>query len=287
MNRQWPELYIVGAARAGTTSLWMYLDQHPEIFMSRLKEPHFFNRRRPAYLPTVSDEESYLRLFDGARAGQLRGEASASYLVSSHAAYAIARVRPDARILVVLREPVARAYSSYLHQMRYGQESRTFREAILANLAVPVGQGWRATHTAGGLYAANLARYLELFSSGVFVLFFEELAADTRGEVRRTFRFLGVDEDEADRIGTGIRNAAGLPRNALLRRAYASTRLRSVGGRIVPNVLQPRLEMLLLRRPAVPPIDTETRRLLEEFYAPEAEELERLLGRPMPWAGVN
>lgn len=75
-----------------------------------------------------------------------------------------------------------------------------------------------------------------------------------------------------------------LPRNALVRRAYGSRRLRSVGRRVVPDAAQPDLERLFLRRDAVPPIDPEVRRLLEAFYEPDAPALERLLGRPVPWA---
>ena len=102
----WPNLFIVGAAKGGTTSLWRCLAEHPEIFMSRLKEPHFFSRHQPPIYPTVHDEAAYLRLFAGART-RLRGEASPSYLWSEAAAARIERVSPDARILVALAEPYA------------------------------------------------------------------------------------------------------------------------------------------------------------------------------------
>ena len=283
MDRGWPEVYVVGAARAGTTSLWSYLAQHPQIFMSRLKEPHFFSGLRPGLFRTISDADAYLDLFDGSRPDQLRGEASPSYLSSPQAPQAIARVRPDARIIIALREPIARAYSSYWHKVRYGQESRTFLDAIRADLADPAGPR-RSRYATGGLYARDLARYLELFEGTVLVVFLEELAADPRGELRRTFRFLGVDEDQSDRIDLTVRNASRLPRNAAARRVYASPRLRSLGERIVPNALSPRLERLFLRRAAVPPVDAEARRLLDELYASEPAALERLLGRPVPWA---
>lgn len=284
VGAQWPELYVVGANRAGTTSLWHYLGHHPQIFMSRLKEPHFFGDYTPDYIATVSDEVSYLRLFRDARPGQLRGEASPSYLTSKAAPEEIARVRPDARIIAILREPVARAYSSYWHNVRYGRESRTFLGAIRESLADPAARGGPRRYTRGGLYAQHLARYLEVFPGRVLVLFLEELSADPRGEIRRTFGFLGVDDTEADRVDLEIRNAHGLPRSALVRRAYASKRLRGLGARIVPGALQPRLEGVLLRRAAPPPVEPEARRLLEDFYAPQAPALERLLGRAVPWA---
>jgi hypothetical protein len=102
--------------------------------------------------------------------------------------------------------------------------------------------------------------------------------------VRRTFAFVGVDPNVADRVRLRVRNATSLPRNALVSRAYGSFRLRALGRRLVPDTLHPVFEGVLLRRSGVPPMDPEARRLLEEFYAPEASALERVLGRPPPWA---
>ena len=282
-DARWPELFVVGAHRAGTTSLWDYLNQHPQIFMSRLKEPHFFATKKPAVVPVVSDEASYLRLFASARPGQLRGEASPSYLRDRAARDAIARVRPDARIVVALRDPVARAYSSYWHSIRYGRQRLPFSELVRAQLADPDARPAPAPFVPGGLYADAIQGYLEVFDGRVHVVFLEELAADPRVELRRLFGFLGVDEAEADRVRLGVRNAAGLPRNALLQRAYASTRLRFAAARLVPGALHARFERALLRGDAVPPIDPEARRLLEEFYVPEVAALERVLGRRVPW----
>jgi hypothetical protein len=278
-GKRWPDLFVAGAPRAGTSSIWSYLDQHPRIFMSRLKEPHFFSDHKPPFVPTVSDEGVYLRLFDGAEAGQLRGEASPTYLGDPRAPERIARVSPEARIVVVLRNPVARAYSAYWHRVRYGDEARPFLEAIR-----PQPSDGRPSYVRAGLYAEPIERYLETFGDRLHVLFQEELAADTRGELRRILEFLGVDSTAADRIRLDVRNATALPRNRVVRRLYQSPRLRSVVDRAVPLALQPRVERLLLRRDGVPPMEPEARRLLEDFYAAEPPALERLLGRPVPWA---
>jgi hypothetical protein len=276
---RWPDLFVAGAPRSGTSSIWSYLDQHPQIFMSRLKEPHFFSDHKPRYVPTVSDEAAYLRLFAGAAAGQLRGEASPTYLADARAPERIARVSPEARIVVVLRNPVDRAYSAYWHRVRYGGETRPF----LVTIRQPLTPG-RPRYVRGGLYAESIERYLETFGDRLHVLFQEELAADTRGELRRILEFLGVDATAADRIRLDVRNATALPRNRVVRRLYGSPRLRSLGERAVPVSLQPRLERLLLRRNGVPPMELEARRLLEDFYAAEPPALERLLGRSVPWA---
>jgi hypothetical protein len=249
--------------------------------MSRLKEPHFFCDFRPSFIPTVSDEAAYLRLFADAADDQLLGEATPTYLADPAAPGRIARANPEARIVLVLREPVARAYSDYWHKVRYGREARPFLDVVQAKLDGSWTRG--ASILRGGLYAEPLARYLEVFGDRVHVLFQDELAADTRGEMRRILEFLGVDASRADRIDLGVRNATALPRNRAVRRLYRSRRMRAIGSRLVPSSRQPGLERLLLRR-GVPPMDPEARRLLEDFYAPEPPELERLLGRAVPWA---
>ena len=283
---RWPQLFVVGAPRAGTSSLWDYLDQHPEIFMSRLKEPHYFGDFKPDFLPSVRDEASYLRLFAGAADGQLLGEASPTYLADPVVPAAIAGVSPEARIVAVLREPVARAHSDYWHKVRYGKETRPFLDAVRAQLADRRCRAPSPTYLGSGLYAEPLERYLDLFGDRVLVLFLDELAADTRAVVRRTLEFAGVDSGVADRMRLTVRNATSLPRNRLVRLLYRSPGLRALGIRIVPDALHPAVEGVLLRRDGIPRMDPEARRLLEDFYAPEPEKLARLLGRPVPWAAA-
>src|SRR2546421_5730717 len=86
---RWPNLFLVGAGKAGTTSLWHYLDSHPDISMSRVKEPHFFSRGGLPGLPVVKSAEAYLDLFAGAGQARYRGEASPSYLCDEGSARAI------------------------------------------------------------------------------------------------------------------------------------------------------------------------------------------------------
>ena len=107
---RWPNLFVVGAPRAGTTSLYHYLRQHPEIYMSPLKEPHFFSHSNPQSDTVVKHQDAYLRLFDAARGEKLRGEASPAYLADPDAPARIKDASPEAKIVAVLREPVSRAF---------------------------------------------------------------------------------------------------------------------------------------------------------------------------------
>lgn len=170
MFQRLPNFFIVGAPKAGTTSLYYYLGQHPQIYVSPIKEPHFFAaemrlenfepalRRRIArdtrglaeflcgpmrekrFDGVVADRENYLRLFANANGELAVGEASACYLWLPTAPERIASEIPDARILALLRDPAERAFSQYLHGVGNGAIRWSFREHIQRNLRHRSGQ---------------------------------------------------------------------------------------------------------------------------------------------------
>lgn len=151
-----PTFFVVGAAKAGTTSLWHYLAAHPEIHMSSIKEPNYFGKdidtrtfsgeyksqllrdyrpcvngkaQQPAGIAHVSNWEEYVGLFAGARGEKPTGEWSASYLFSCTAAEEIATAVKDAMIVIVLRDP-KEAYSQYLMDVRIGCAGEKFLEEV-------------------------------------------------------------------------------------------------------------------------------------------------------------
>jgi hypothetical protein len=130
-----PDFFILGQPKAGTTALHATLRRHPQIFMSALKEPHYFARELayeppPADLPTTLDH--YLSLFASARPGELTGDASTLYLWSRTVAHQIARLRPDARIIVILRGPVSFLYSLHLQLVNTSVETEHDLRTALA-----------------------------------------------------------------------------------------------------------------------------------------------------------
>src|SRR5579871_3433321 len=112
----WPNFFLVGAQKAGTSSVYAYLKQHPDIFLPAIKEPHFFSQvvpishYEPIFLPSVLNEADYLRLYRDACGFSAIGDASVSYLWDPEAPQRIHARMPQARILIVLRDPVERAY---------------------------------------------------------------------------------------------------------------------------------------------------------------------------------
>ncbi len=279
----WPNLFVVGAAKAGTTSLWRYLGAHPDIYMSRMKEPHFFSRSNVPGIPKVKEERAYLELFAGKDATPFRGEASVSYLWDDRSARAIKSVAPDARILISLREQVDRAYSHYWTYARLGFENRSFRTAVAEELEnEPDIAALPPPYLARGRYPEQIQRYFDLFGEGVHVLFFDDIAADVRGVMRGIFEFLDVDPAVADEVDPHVHHPFGVPRNAVARRLIRSAHVRTVGRALVPRRFRPRVERMLSES-AKPPLDAATRETLLELYAADNDRLRAMLGRQLPW----
>jgi len=292
IRQGWPNLFLVGAAKAGTTTLYDELSQHPAIYMSPMKEPHFFSRIEPAsrwedFFPHVSDEDDYLALFEGATNEELVGEASTSYLWDSQAAERIKHAVPEAKILIVLRDPVDRAYSHYWNDLREGLERRSFLEALTEEQQRPGLGGWGVTslYVDCGRYADQVARYLDGFGVAVCVSFLEDLVADRSSAMARIYSFLGVEPANAA-AAPGRMNSVTLPRNRLSRALLANGRVRRLARATVSRGARSRLRGALLKEASPPPMESEARSLLTQIYRPDVARLTELLGKPPPWEAL-
>ncbi len=206
-----PDFFIVGHPKCGTTALYEMLRDHPQIFMPELKEPWFLADDMAArFQPPRSAEppetlEQYLQLFTAAQPGQHIGEASSSYLLSSTAAERIAQLRPDARIVAILREPASFLRSLHIQLLRTHVESqKSFAKAIALEPARRAGRRIpRRSHRPQLLlysdhvhYVEQLRRYHAAFGpEQVLVLIYDDFRADNEGTVRTVRRFLGVEQD--------------------------------------------------------------------------------------------
>jgi sulfotransferase family protein len=206
-----PGFYIVGHAKCGTTALTAMLRKHPQIAMP-VKEPRFFslelrtrywrpasNRRKH---PTTLD--GYMALFEGLAPDLTLGEASTTYLRSSTAAGRIAEVKPDARIIAILREPTAFLRSFHLQSLRnYDENQKSFRKAIELERSRREGRRMpRFSQVPSSLFYSDHIHYVEqlerfhavLPREQVLVLIYDDLRADNEATVRRVLGFLGVDD---------------------------------------------------------------------------------------------
>lgn len=182
-KHRYPNLFLIGAMKAGTTSLHEYLAAHPEIFMCSKKEPRFFADETSL----AKGENWYLNLFGSARDEVIVGESSTAYSRSFRfpgVPERIARFNPEARIMYVMRDPVARTISHYWFQVRFFHEKRDMLTAFRED----------PKYTDASNYALQLAPYVRLFGSdNVATLTSEELSTNTLLTVQRLFRWLGVE----------------------------------------------------------------------------------------------
>jgi hypothetical protein len=280
---RWPNLFLVGVGKGGTSSLWAYLDQHPDVFMSAVKEPHYFSDAITPLSPAVKDTSAYLALFAAGSDHRIRGEASVSYFWDAASAPRIRTTCPDAKILVILRDPVERAHSHYWDAVRFGVETRSFADAVREELDGSRRPGLEP-YVRRSIYAEPLARYAEHFPAAVHVVFFEELVHDRVATLRDVFAFLGVDPSVADDVHDEARNRFALPRGPVARRLLASSAARAAARRLVPRAQRSALEARMFRQARRPPNDAHTVGVLDHAFGPDRLALEAMLGRRLPWS---
>ena len=221
--------------------------------------------RTPPLSPTVKHEAEYLALFASAHE-KVRGEASVSYFWDSASPSAIKRACPDAKILVILRDPVERAHSHFWHAVRYGQEARSFRDAVEEELSGHRRPGLEP-YVRRSLYAKPLELYLDTFGDNLHIVFFEDMLQNTREVLRNLFCFLDIDCNIAGDLTLAHENRFALPRGPA-RLLIGSAPVRRIARLLVPTTLRPWVERLSVREGAAkPPIEPETRILLARGFS--------------------
>ena len=228
-----PNFFIVGAPKCGTTSLHEYLQHHPDVYMPYYKEPHFFGSDLDGsrFRQFRGRPEKYLKLFRDVRGEKRIGESSPWYLASEQAAREIHSYDPQAKIIIMLRNPVDMMYSMW-SQFRYSgnEQIEDFEEALAAENERRNGKRIRrAAHCVTGLYyrrmtrfAEQVGRYYDVFGKDqVMVIIFDDFRADTPGVYRAVLDFLGLDTSV--KVDFGVRNPNKEVRLAWLQKLIIST----------------------------------------------------------------
>ncbi len=291
-----PDFFVVGAAKAGTTAVYHWLAAHPDVFLPAVKEPGYFAYAdRPAaprkglYDPgyvdrIVTDVASYAALYADADK-RLTGDVSPVYLLDENAAARIAAQQPRARIVIVLRDPVDRAFSQYMHHMRDSLETCPRFEDALAAEQDRLQEGWSwghgyATH---GHYAAQIARYLAVFPRDQ-ILFLEYRDLQSAPDLcwHRLCWHLGLEQRPMlrnDRVNATADLAQIASRPGLARRLRHPSVLQQLLKRAIPAGLRARIRPYLEGRgKPVPVLSDATRQTLAARYRAERPRVETLTG---------
>lgn len=224
-----PNFLIIGAQKAGTTALYHYLSQHPQIYMSPEKEPGFFAFEtekpdfrgpgdRALYANSVTDLEAYHQLFRGVTNEIAIGEATTWYLYSPEAPERIKHYIPDAKLIAILRNPIERAYSAFMHAIRDERESIADFATALRVEEDRIEQNWEYLwrYKQMGLYASQLKRYFQYFDSHQLkVYLYEDLNTRPAALLTDVFQFLGVEQSYIPEVFTRL-NTSGIVKNKTL-----------------------------------------------------------------------
>jgi len=217
-----PEFLVVGAARSGTTSLHHYLKQHPQIFLPTQKEPCFYcftgeklNYKRGKFAFAVTDLVKYQKLFDNAKPEQVKGEISTPYLyLYNRTIQNIKRYHPNAgllKILIILRNPIDRAYSQYLWRVRDGREELTFEDALKQEKCrMEENYSFDYFYSHRGLYYSQVKAYMENFKF-IKIIRFEDFKTDFENTMVGICGFLGVNVG-FQFTGKAVLNSSSFPR---------------------------------------------------------------------------
>ena len=291
------DFLILGAAKSGTTALAQDLSFREDVFIPEVKEVEFFSSDKSF----ARGSKFYESHFKGAPTEALVGDASPQYLYRDVAAERIRGYFPDQppKMVVMLRNPIARAYSSYWQARAIGGESRSFEDAIREERnrihrqpSDPSGRTLGA-FVGAGLYGVQLARYLNLFPLSSFLVIISEEYRSEPSTVRpRIASWLGLTRGRWSGSAASA-NVARLPKssivNQVVRGAYPG---RASVARILPRVMRHRIKNAIDRRNMetirTPPLSRDQFNRLHEIFLPDVQNLTRLLPVDLaPWGGLD
>jgi hypothetical protein len=285
-----PNFLIIGAMKSGTTALYYYLEQHPQIYMSPVKEPNYFcsGEQENSVGNSATRIGDYQDLFKDVSGEKAIGEASHCYLYEPEAAARIQDYIPDAKLIAVLRNPVDRAYSHFLHMVRNGSEPLTdFAQALREEETGGYQKRNLQDYVGRGRYYDQLKRYFNTFSRDqIKVYLYEDLSNAPVDILQDAFRFLGVDDSFVPDVSLR-RNVSGYPKHKTVDKLLTKPSLIKDALKIyLPARLRWRLSKAfddLKTRNLVepPPVQPEVRRQLIGVYREEVLKVQKLIHRDL------
>jgi len=282
----WPNFFIVGAPRAGTSSLYEYLLHTTKVYMSPIKEVNYFC---PNVIPDdfsikpIRDKKKYLKLFQKVKDEKAIGEASPSYLRDPDCPKLIFKHIPHAKIIISLRNPINQIFSNYLMLTSLGWERESFRQAVENNLAGKNLLGYTDLVNAG-MYSEQIKRFLDVFGKNqVRIIIFEEFIKEPKNTVKDILDFLEVDSPVPDIVENAF-NPFSKPRSNLAQLVLTSGFVRQISNKIITSSLRLKVkENLLLKRAEKPKLSKDDKNFLKNLFREDVKKVERIIDKTLPW----
>jgi len=279
MNKIGPKFFIIGTPKGGTTSLYFYMKQHPDIFMSPVKEPSFFCKG----FQVIKNPIEYFELFDSVKNETAIGEASHAYLTNPSTAKVLKALFPEAKFIVILRDPADRAYSLYHHMRRNGYEKiNSFGKALKAEERRVHSEIFRIKcpqyyhnflYFRSGLYGNQIERYFSFFDRSQFhFLTLEQLKTDPTSSLKAIFQFLGLNTD--CKLKLQIHNKSHATTRLPLMTYFFKTKIDAYPSLV--DIGKKVLGKIIFKE--IPPMRAETRKKLLNRYHSDLSKLYDLTG---------
>lgn len=293
-----PNFVVIGAPRSGTTSLFFYLKQHPDIFLPVRKELHYFSYDllrenvngpgdKDALESVCATREEYKAHYARVGGEKAVGEVSPSYLYFSEVSERIRSKLGEVKIIALLRNPVEKAFSQYMHLVRENREGMGFYEALMAEeerMASGWSDIWR--YAESSLYSDRIRKYISVFGRDNTKFILTDQLADAPDTVmQELFDFLGVDTGfRPDTSRVYLRS--GRPKSKMIASFFGSSNpLKTVARKIIPERLRVHIRLALLDANvgSKGEIDERARIHLRSYFQEDILELERVLARETGW----
>ncbi len=278
------DFFIVGAPKSGTTSLYKYLSEHPQISMSSIKEPNYFSNKslknQTLYYDQniIEDLERYHQLFSNDSIEKKKGEASVSYLFYKDVPKKINDYNPDAKIIIILRNPIERAYSHYLMDYRLGLVNENFNEIIKKKLKHKNAKLYFQQYVELGEYANQIKRYLNEFNiNQIMIIDYEDFIKETDLVIDKVHRFLGVNNFVTE--SNKKYNTFTFSKYKLIRFLYSFVFFRNTIKFILPRKILIILFRLFFTNNNKPEIDEETVEYLKDYFKKDILELNHIIDK--------
>jgi hypothetical protein len=249
-----PNFFIVGTPKAGTTSLYHYLEEHPDIYMSPIKETNYFSYDEIKSQGLFYNEEhisslhQYQKQFKEVKDEKAVGEASVSYLYYPLVPSKIKKLNPEAKIIIVLRNPVDRGFSHYLMDKRLGFVNISYEDIVWKNSTHPQSKLYYQQYVSLGQYYEQVKRYLEVFGDRqVKILFYEDIVKDMQNVVKELYAFLNVDVTFSPDTQQQ-HNVYSSPKNFFIEKLYAQKKIRTIAKKIFGENIQQQVMHFFFRK---------------------------------------
>lgn len=279
-----PDFFIIGSPKAGTTALYAYLSNHPQVCMSSDKEPNYFSKEQieaqALYYKkkNVTTQDEYLQLFQAKKGDLIAGECSVSYLFYPGVAEKIHQFNPKSKIIISLRDPVQRAFSHYLMDYSLNLVKVPFDKIVFEgendeSLKLYYQQYILLSH-----YPDQIKRYLTVFPKDQLLIFIhDDLISNPDKELRRLSNFLGINHTSS----TGNleqRNVTTSAKSPILKWLYKQEQFRKFVSIFLNEKKRSQIKSKLFSKNNLPTLTISTKEYLNELYKSEIQEIEKITG---------